>query len=188
MIRLLSTAFTAALAPLLIVTGVASAQTPATHERTQAIVASFNKSKHTIKEKYGVRREKYKEIRSEAVVKANPAEYSGTYEVQGLGMSLRLTVSPNGVVEGGGIDAGGPDSETPLRFTLRNGRIHGALLSATKVYANGTLEPLESVFINSTSFESRTDKGVTIFGLGVVGRAVQMSGVTMDRFFYQLVR
>jgi hypothetical protein len=39
-----------------------------TQKRTQEIVASFNKQKYVVKEKYGVRREKYKRVRSEPVI------------------------------------------------------------------------------------------------------------------------
>jgi len=46
---------------------LASAQQPGVARgelRAQAIVASFNKSKHVVKEKRGVRKEKYLEVRS----------------------------------------------------------------------------------------------------------------------------
>ena len=63
---------------------LASAQQPAgAQSRTQAIVASFNKSKHVSKEKRGVRKEKYIVVRSEPAVKQNPAEYSGSYDASG---------------------------------------------------------------------------------------------------------
>jgi hypothetical protein len=61
----------------------------------------------------------------------------------------------------------------------------GALLRATKVYGNGSSEPFEGVFINKTVFESPTDKGVTAFGLGVVGQQLQVGGLNIDRVFYQ---
>jgi hypothetical protein len=62
------------------------------------------------------------------------------------------------------------------------------LITATKVYGNGSSEPLEGVFINKTVFESPTDKGVTAFGLGVVGRGLQINGLNVDKIFYQLKR
>ena len=154
--------------------------------RTQAIVASFNKSKHVIKEKRGVRTEKYLEVRSAPVAKLNPADYSGTYEAS-EGLRLRLRVDANGHVDGTGsepLDDGGTVQRT---YSLRNGAINGALLKATKVYADGTWAPLEGVFINRTRFESPTDKGETTFGLGVVGQ-FHIGGNDLDRVFYEASR
>jgi len=154
--------------------------------RTQAIVASFNKSKHVIKEKRGVRTEKYLEVRSVPVAKLNPADYSGTYDAS-EGLRLHLQVDGSGRVEGTGsepLDDGGTVQRT---YSLRNGVINGAVLRATKVYANGTSEPLEGVFINRTRFDSPTDKGETTFGLGVVGH-YRVGGNDLDRVFYELTR
>ena len=154
--------------------------------RTQAIVASFNKFKHVAKEKYGIRREKYKKVQSELVVKANPEDYSGTYEIPDLGFAMHLRVDHSGKVEGDGYEPLMQDPAVRRAFTLKNGKIEGALLTATKVYAAGHTEILEGVFINRTSFESPTDKGFTTFGLGTVGRPIEVSGLTLDRLFYEL--
>src|ERR1700716_3308771 len=72
--------------------------------RTQTIVASFNKSKHVVKEKRGVRKEKYLDVRSVPVVKPNPADYSGAYETSDLRFSLQLRVDATGKVEGRGYE------------------------------------------------------------------------------------
>jgi hypothetical protein len=169
--------------------GVASSQQAgmaASELRTQTIVASFNKSKHVVKEKRGVRKEKYLDVRSVPAVKQNPADYSGAYDdLSGMGFSLTLRVNPNGLVEGSGYEPLNGEPAVSRRFTLRNGRIAGALITATKVYGNGSTEPLEGVFINKTVFESPTDKGVTAFGLGVVGRGLQINGLNVDKIFYQ---
>jgi hypothetical protein len=156
--------------------------------RAQAIVASFNKSKHVAKEKRGVRKEKYLDVRGAPAVKANPADYSGAYEAADARFSLKLRVDTNGKVEGTGFDQLTDDAAVSRSFTLRNGRISGALLTATKVYGDGSSEPLEGVFINKTVFESPTDKGVTTFGLGVVGKQFQRGGQTIDRLFYEVKR
>jgi hypothetical protein len=158
----------------------ASAQT-----RTRAITASFNKSKHVVKEKRGVRLDKYKEVRSEPVVRANPQDYSGSYEVQDMGFAVQLRVDRNGSVEGTGYEPAGPDLSVRRSFTLRNGKVDGALLTATQVFANGTQDRFEGVFMNRTSFDSPTDKGVTVYGLGVVGKQIGVAGLTFDRLFYQ---
>ena len=170
--------------------GRASSQTLASasdaQTKTQAIVASFNKFKHVTKQKHSIRKEKYKKVESEPVVKTNPEDYSGTYEIPDLGFAMHLRVDYTGKVEGGGYEPLMQDPAVRRTFTLRNGKIEGALLTATKVYAGGSTEKLEGVFINRTSFESPTDKGVTTFGLGTVGRPIDVSGLTLDRLFYEL--
>ena len=86
--------------------GIASSQqagVAGSELRTQTIVASFNKSKHVVKEKRGVRKEKYLDVRSVPAIKQNPADYSGAYEAD-LGFSLRLSVDGRGAVEGTGYE------------------------------------------------------------------------------------
>ena len=168
---------------------LASSQQPAiarSELRAQAIVASFNKSKHVVKEKRGVRKEKYLDVRSAPALKANPADYSGAYEAADARFSLKLRADASGRVEGTGYDPLNDDAAVSRSFTLRNGRVSGALLTATKVYGDGSSAPLEGVFINKTVFESPTDKGVTTFGLGVVGKQFQIDGYTIDKLFYEL--
>src|SRR5215210_316211 len=76
----------------------ALAQGASVQARTQAIVTSFNKSKHVVKEKRGVRLEKYKEVRSTAAIKSNIRDYAGSYEAEGMGLSLDLKVDRSGNV------------------------------------------------------------------------------------------
>src|SRR5688572_33121558 len=71
--------------------------------------------------------------------------------------------------------------------TLFRSRIEGALLSASKVYQDGTAEAFEGVFLKRTDRTSPTDAGVTTFGLGVVLRTpVEQNGLTHEKLFYQL--
>ena len=155
--------------------------------RTQTIVASFNKSKHVVKAKHGVRKEKYLDVRSVPAVKQNPADYSGAYEdLSGMGLALTLRVGASGRVEGTGYEPLNNEPAVSRSFILKDGRMTGALITATKVYGNGSTEPFEGVFINKTVFESPTDKGVTAFGLGVVGKSFQIGGLNVDKLFYQL--
>ena len=128
---------------VLFVAGPVSAQTLASatdaQSKTRSIVASFSKFKSVSKERRGVKKEKYLKVQSEAAIKANLADYSGVYEVPGMAFALNLTVDRNGVVTGTGYE---PLTESVRRtFTLRNGRIQGALLAATKVYAGGESHP-----------------------------------------------
>ena len=154
----------------------------AAQSRTQAIVASFNKSKRAVKTRRGVRVEKYEVVRSEPVFEENARDYSGSYQVPDLGFSLELQVDDKGNVAATGYEA---VDVVMRKFTLRAARIDGALLTATKIYEGGATAPFEGVFINRTSFDSPRDSGVTTFGLGVIGSAVTVGGVTVDKFFYQ---
>lgn len=179
-------ALTGVVAAAFIHGGSALAQGSSVQARTQAIVASFNKSKHVVDEKRGVRFEKYKEVRSVAAIKADVRDYAGSYEAEGMGLSFDLKVDANGNVSANGYERVDMDSPVWRRFTLRNARIQGALLTGTKVYANSTTEPFEGAFINRTSFESPGDRGGTQFGLGVIGSSRQVAnGVYVDRFFFE---
>jgi hypothetical protein len=156
--------------------------------RTQTIVASFNKSKHVVKERHGVKKEKYLRVQSVPAIKQNPADYSGAYEGTDARFSLQLRVDGSGKVEGTGVEPLNDDATVSRSFTLRDGRMSGALITATKVYASGSTAPFEGVFIDKTVYESPTDKGETAFGLGVVGQQIQVGGVNVDKLFYQLKR
>jgi hypothetical protein len=167
-----------------------SAQTIASgsnvQSRTQVIAASFSKFKDVTKTKRGITKSKYRRVVSEPAVRANPAEYSGTYEVTDFDFALQLKVDSRGVVTGTGYE---PLTEGVRRsFTLTNGKIDGALLTATRVYANGGTERLEGAFMNRTSFDSPTDKGTRVFGLGTLGRSFELAGMTIDKFFYEKTR
>ena len=184
--RLVKIGLSALMTFALIDTRDAVAQTSSVQARTQAIVASFNKSKHVVKEKRGVRFEKYKEVRSTAAIKANTRDYAGLYEAEGMGLSLDLKVDGSGNVSANGYEHVDMDVPVWRGFTVRNARIQGALLTGTKVYANGTTEPFEGAFIYRTSFESPTDRGVTTFGLGVIGSSRPVvNGVSIERVFYE---
>jgi len=157
-----------------------------TQRRTQEIVASFNKQKHTVKEKYGVRTEKYKKVISKAVIRQNLADYSGAYEASDLGYLINIQVGSDGNVRASGSEPANGGTRPARSFRLESGKIVGAMLTATKVYDDGPTEKFEGVFINRTEFNSPTDNGVSAFGLGVVSNPVQFAGVTLDKLFYQL--
>src|SRR5215210_5051448 len=115
--------FAYALAVLAALGSGVNAQTPAAvspDNRAQAIAASFSKSKHVVKERRGVRREKYRDVKSVPAVRANPASYSGIYEEPEFGFSLQLVVSADGKAEGTGHEPLDTDSRVLQRYTLRN--------------------------------------------------------------------
>ncbi len=175
--------------PLIVGWAQAFAQAPDFKTRTQMIVASFNKKKHVVKEKYGVRKERYKEVRCEPVIKPELKDYSGTYEVADLGYSINLQVASDGKIEATGYEPATPNFTASRHFTLKDAKIKGALLTAIKAYADGTVEKFEGVFINRMEFNSPTDSGVSTFGLGVVGKPMEVvNGVILDKFFFELKR
>lgn len=161
------------------------AQGLSSQQRAQEIAAAFNKSKHRIKEKHGVRVEKFKEIRGELVVRSDVSSYSGAYESD-TGDSLSLQVAADGRVEGNGSEPS-PKHGT-ARFTLRDARVEGALLTGTKVFEDGSTERLEAVFINRTDRNSPQDVGVTSFGVGVLydpPKYAANMNFSLNRLFYQ---
>ena len=148
--------------------------------RAQAIAEAFSKHKSGVKEKHGVRTTKYKDVRSAPVVKQNIADYSGAYEVSDLGLVINIQVGTDGRVQASGNDNG-------RAFRLENARIESALLTASKVYQDGTSETFEGAFLNRTARDSASDPGVTVFGLGVFLTApVKSTGLTYEKIFYQL--
>jgi hypothetical protein len=175
--------------PLMVGLTQAFAQAPDFEIRTRTIVASFNKKKHVVKEKYGFRKESYKEIRCGPVIKQELKDYSGTYEVSDLGYSINLQVARDGKIEVNGYEPATLDSTSGRQFTFRGARIEGALLTATKVYSDGAVEKFEGIFINRTEFNSPTDSGVSTFGLGVAGTPIEVvNGLKQDKFFFEKKR
>jgi hypothetical protein len=153
--------------------------------RTREIADLFSKNKHVIKEKRGVRTEKYKNVSAEPLIAANPSSFSGTYRAFDSDFVLRLSVSIDGVVEGSGTDIVDSDSRISRSFTLVEGKVQGALLTVTKLYRDGKRESIEGVFMERTSFESPQDRGTKVFGLGVLTKPMQIDGNTVERLFYE---
>lgn len=127
---------TLALVTLLAATpGIAASQEVTAPSRAQDVAAVFSKHKHVVKEKRGVRREQYVDVRSEPFVAHTIAEYSGVYQVVGLGDVIHLQIGSDGTIQ-----AAGHDSEPSRSFVLENARIEGAVLTATKAYRDGAAE------------------------------------------------
>jgi hypothetical protein len=163
----------------------AISQDSSTQKRTEEIVASFNKQKHAVKEKNGVRIEKYKRVLSEPVIKQNIRDYSGAYEVPDMGFFINIQVGSDGRIKATGSEPANGGTRQARSFRLDGAQIAGAMLTGTKVYDDGSTEKFEGVFINRTVFNSPTDKGLSAFGLGVVGNSVEFAGLTLDKLFYQ---
>ena len=157
-----------------------------TQKRTQEIVASFNKQKYVVKEKFGFRKEKYKKVISEPVIKQNIRDYSGVYEVSDFGHLINIQVGSDGDLKATGSEPANAGTRQARTFRLEGAKIVGAMLTGRKVYDDGATEKFEGVFINRTEFNSPTDNGVSVFGLGVLGSSVEVEGVTFDKLFYRL--
>ena len=138
-------------------------------DTTNEIAARFQKTKH--KQKHGVSR--YLKIESTPVVRAS---YSGTFRARGLDHVIDLDSRS-------GRDHHGA-------FTLRNVRIDGAHLIATKVYTNGTTGKLEGAFLRQVVREGTSPANSRItsdtFGLGVIDLDfVIEGGIELDKLIFE---
>ena len=137
-------------------------------QRTRELASALDKTKYKKKEKANISIEFYIDIKNEPAIR-EPAAYSGTYEADGY--QLSLNVGSDGSASGSGYDMNGPASGRG-NFTLRNARVEGALLTATKVYEDGRLLPFEAVFANRTVSTGKNAEKVesreTHFGLGFI--------------------
>jgi hypothetical protein len=141
-------------------------------QRAQELAIALDKTKYKKKEKKNILVEVYVDIKNDVVVKNNPEEYSGGYETSDGAYRLDLRVSGDGSVEGGGHDTINGDDSARISFTLKDARVEGALLTATKVYAGGSTEKFEAVFTNRTSVVGKNADDIATrdvsFGLGFI--------------------
>src|SRR5215216_6239608 len=82
----------------------AFSQISGSQKRTEEILATFTKTKHKVKAKSGIKVERYKEMRSEPVIKRDVREYSGEYEVSGLGYTVNIRIGADGVIRADGYE------------------------------------------------------------------------------------
>jgi hypothetical protein len=145
------------------------AQTSDARQKTQEIAASLDKTKYKHKVKKNFEFERYIDVKNEAVVKS-AAEYAGVYESPDATYRIELGAS-GGKIEGSGHETDFQNSAR-VNFTLKDARIEGALLTATKVYASGNTEKLEAVFVNRTVTQganpNKIESRETKFGLGFI--------------------
>jgi hypothetical protein len=137
--------------------------------RTDSLIAALAKTKYKKKEKRNVSIEVYIDIQSEAVLKASPQEYSGVYQTEGYRLELR--VGADGKAEGNGFDSPFVSGQN-VNFKLKDARVEGALLTATKVFDNGETEKLEAVFNNRTVTTGKNPNEIenreTLYGIGFI--------------------
>lgn len=160
----------------LFVSDTASAQTSDAAARTEQLVAALGKTKYKKKEKKNVVIEFYIDIKNEAVVKKNVADYTGSYVCEDGEYRVELKVSADGRVEGSGFDPiyenSNFDKPESRKFTFQNAKIEGALLTATKVYENGGTKKFEAVFVDRTVLSGKNPNEIatreTKYGLGFI--------------------
>jgi len=116
-------------------------------QRTRDLVAALDKTKYKNQEKANISVEVFVDIKNEPAIR-EPSQYSGIYESDGY--RLELNVAKGGIVTGSGHDTYFAKN-VRMNFRLKDVRIEGALLTATKVYESGESIPFEAVFVDRTS-------------------------------------
>ena len=140
-------------------------------QKSKDLVAALDKTKYKKKDKGSVSVEVFVDIKNQPAVRSDATEYSGQYVSDGY--QLSLTVSKDGSASGSGYDSifG---AEKPVNFALRDAKVNGALLTATKVYANGATLAFEAVFVYRTSRSGTNPNAIaeekTEFGIGFIQR------------------
>jgi len=135
----------------------------------QQIAASFTKHKEVVKEKRGVRTEKYKDVQSEPTIRQDVKDYAGVYEVDGLEYVIAIEVANDGRVRA-----------TSNGRELTNARIEAGLLTA---------DGFVGAFLTRTDRDRPSDPGTVSYGLGLLlDTPVEFAGNTFDKLFYHLKR
>lgn len=171
-------------------------QTANVSARTQDLVSHLDKTKYKKKDKGMFHIEMYVDVKNTPDVKP-AAEYSGHYEtpLPGNGYSFDLQVASDGTVTGSGCDIYG-ERGIPRKFTLRDGKVAGALLTATQVFENGDTEPLEAVFVTQVTRLGKTEADAkvaqTMTGLGYLHNisfsTTNVNVNTISRVFVQKMK
>ena len=156
-------------------------------QRAQELAAALDKTKYKKKEKRNITVEVYVNIKNQPVVK-NPAEYSGLYRSDSSDYKLQLNVSSDGSATGSGYDSLNFGDGQRVNFNLRDARVEGAVLSATKVFDNGTSEKFEAVFVNRSVAVGQNPNSISTndssYGLGFI----QTNGTWTNRVFLDFMR
>jgi len=116
---------------------------------------------------------KKKEKRFEPVVKQRIEEYAGRYTGIMPDYYLEIAAGADGQLSV-------TSHEGNRRATLRDIRITGARLTATRVYSDGVTQAFEATFAN------RILNGESSFGIMVENFNVEFEGITLNRIFYRL--
>jgi len=116
---------------------------------------------------------KKKEKRFEPVVKQRVEEYAGRYTGIMPDYYLEVAATADGQLHI-------MSQEGDRRATLRDIRLDGARLTATRAYSDGATREFEATFVN------RILDGESSFGIMVENVEVPFDGMTLTRIFYRL--
>ena len=152
--------------------------------RVAEILVPLNKKKYLSVEVHGVRKEKYREIRTEPLTPADPGEYSGTYRSASPDCSVTVRGGSGGAVTATGYETSRDAAGAAHPFTLKDAKLEGALLTGTKLYGDASTDKFEGVFVKRTEFNSPADKGVASYGIAVLGPPAK-GGEGREIIFYQ---
>lgn len=148
------------------------AQVSPSGSRAGDLASALDKTKYKKKEKNGIAFEFYIDVRNRLhPPAAGPDEFSGSYVCESGEYKLDLTIAADGTARGSGADTD-TNGDKQMAFTLRDARVDGPLLQATKVYSDGTTEVLNAVFVDRTTTTGRNaqaiDSTTTEFGIGFI--------------------
>jgi hypothetical protein len=118
---------------------------------------------------------KNKERRFEPAVKERVEDYAGHYVGISPGYHLEIAARAGGTLA---ITS----QEGKRRATLRDIRLAGARLTATRVYSDGATKEFEATFVN------RITNGESSFGILVENLGAEIEEITFDRVFFRLDR
>ena len=140
--------------------------------RAENLAAALDKTKYKKKEKRDITIEIYIDIKNTPAVLASPAEYSGRYICETGESRIDITAAGDGSFTATGEDANDLGGNEHGKFTIRDGRIDGAVLTGTRVFDSGQRQPFEAVFVNRTIRNGKNaDEIATVnesFGLGYI--------------------
>ena len=144
--------------------------------QARKLATALDKTKYKKKEKPMVSIEFYLDIKNEPAV-LDAASYAGNYGSEDREYELALQVDRSGAASGTGRDWTGENQRT---FTLKDASVSGALLTGTKVFANGEQERFEAVFVNRTVSTGKNENDIaerkTAFGLGFIQEGSRAGG------------
>ncbi len=116
---------------------------------------------------------KHKEKRYEPVALRNVQDYEGRYVGIEDSYFMDVQVEPDGAMNVTIYEAG-------RRATLKDIRLEGAIISASKVFENGETGSFSGVFAN------RILNGRSAFGIIVDNLHIELDGITLSGLFYKL--
>jgi hypothetical protein len=118
-------------------------------------------------------KKKFKEKRYEPAPRASVKDYAGKYVGIEASYFIEIVISQDGRLS---IRS----HEGVREATLKDVHVAGAVITATKVYADGGSEKFHGMFAN------RILNGVSAFGILVDGMHVELEGLTLTNIFYRL--